>query len=383
MNFDLDARQERLRQDIRSLTAGGAGPVGPPEDSSPEGLKRAYRTLLAELRGSGYLELGTAAAAGDASPFAEYSTVVLAGEELARKVPALYFGLETSLRLAGGLLARYGSEAQRAGYLAPMLRGAMLGTVALREGLGNFPAPGITTRAEENQGNYLLTGTKKGVAIGALADFVVVPAMAGNRWGLFLIRSGSAGLTVSPPGRALGFEQAAFADLRLAASPVREEDVLGFFAPEEVLADLRTRENLALAVSSLGLMHRALYSAKDYAGRAEEGGKPPMAQQENRYRLAEMFTLLQTSQLLAYRAAWTLEAGEPEAATLADAAKVFITEAAEEVTRGAMQITALDGYFGEAGIEAQFREARFGPVAGQSSEVLRMRIADECLKKFA
>ncbi len=383
MNFDLDARQEQLRKDIRGLMEKGAGPVCPPEVSSPEVLKRGYRKLLAELRGSGYLELGRAAAAADASPFAEYSTIVLAGEELARKVPALHYGLETSLRLAGGLLARNGSAAQKAGYLAPILRGEMLGTVALREGLGNFPAAGITTRAEENQGNFLLTGTKKGVVIGVLADFLVVPAMAGNRLGLFLIRSGSEGLTVSQPGRVLGFEQAALSDLRMAACPVREEDVLGFFTAEEVMADLRIRENLALAVSSLGLMHRALHSARDYAGRAEEGGKPPMAQQETRYRLAEMFTLLQTSQFLAYRAAWMLEAEVPEAATVADCAKVFITEAAEEVTRGAMQITALDGYFGEAEIEVQFREARFGPVAGESSEVLRMRIADECLKKFS
>jgi alkylation response protein AidB-like acyl-CoA dehydrogenase len=381
MNFDLDARQEQLRKDIRGLMEKGAGPVCPPEVSSPEVLKRGYRELLTELRGSGYLELGRAAAA-DASPFADYSTVVLAGEELARKVPALHYGLETSLRLAGGLLARNGSEAQKAGYLAPILRGEMLGTVALREGLGNFPAAGITTRAEENQGIFLLTGTKKGVVIGVLADFLLVPAMAGNRLGLFLIRSGSEGLTVSQPGRVMGFEQAALSELSLSACPVREEGLLGFFEPEEIMADLRTRENLAVAVSSLGVMHRALYSAKEYAGRAEEGSRPPMAQQEIRYRLADMFTLLQTSQFLVYRAAWMLEAEIPEAATVADCAKVFITEAAEEVTRGAMQITALDGYFGEAGIEVQFREARFGPVAGESSEVLRMRIAGDCLKKF-
>lgn len=382
MNFDLDARQEQLRNDIHGLLGEETGAFQRTGDCSPEFLIRAYRDLLEKLRDTGYLRLGTFAAAAGGSPFADYGTVVLAGEALARKSPTFYFGLETSLRLAGGVLARYGSELQKAGYLAPLLRGEMLGTVALREGLGNFPAAGFTTRAEENQGNYLLTGTKKGVVIGVLADFLVVPAMAGNRLGLFLIRSGSEGLTVSQPGRVLGFEQAALADLRLAACPVRGEDVLGFFAPEEVMAELRTRENLALAVSSLGLMHQALYSAKDYASRAKEGGKPPMAQQEIRYRLADMFTLLQTSQFLAYRAAWMLEAEVPEAATVADCAKVFITEAAEEVTRGAMQITALDGYFGEAGIEVQFREARFGPVAGESSEVLRLRIADECLQRF-
>jgi alkylation response protein AidB-like acyl-CoA dehydrogenase len=382
MNFDLDARQEQLRNDIHGLLGEETGAFHRTGDSSPEFLIRVYRDLLVQLRGSGYLELGTAAAAAGGPPFADYGTVVLAGEALARKSPAVYFGLETSLRLAGGALARYGSAAQKAGYLAPLLRGELLGTVALREGLGNFSGGGIATEAQKKEGGYLLTGGKKGVVIGVLADFLVVPALAGNRLGLFLIRSGSAGLSVAQPGRALGYEQAALSELKLSNCPVREEEVLGFFEPEEVMAELRTRENLAVAVSALGVMHRALASAKEYAGRAVEGGRPPMAQQEIRYRLADMFTLLQTSQFLAYRAAWMLEAGVPEAFTLADAAKVFITEAAEEVTRGAMQITALDGYFGEAGIEVQFREARFGPVAGETSEVLRMRIADECLKKF-
>ncbi|MBI5583272.1 MAG: acyl-CoA dehydrogenase family protein [Deltaproteobacteria bacterium] len=383
MNFDLDAGQEQVRKNIRSLMDGEPEPFALPEDFSLEDLYQVYRDLLGGLRGSGYLELGTSSDPIGGAPYADYSTIVLAGEELARRVPALYLGLETSIRLAGGVLARYGTEAQKARYLAPLLQGDLLGTVALREALGNFPAAGIATQAEQDGRGYFLTGTKKGVVLGGLADWLVVPAMTGGRLGLFLIPSGSDGLAVSNPGRILGYEQAALAEVKLLACPVREEEVLGFFEPEEILSDLRIRENLAIAVSSLGVMHQALFSARACAARTGEGGKPPLAQQEIRYRLADMFTLLQTSQFLAYRAAWMLEAAVPEAATVAAAAKVFITEAAEEVTRGAMQITALDGYLGEAGIEARFREARFGPVAGETSEVLRMRIADECLKKFA
>ena len=98
-------------------------------------------------------------------------------------------------------------------------------------------------------------------------------------------------------------------------------------------------------------MHRALFGAKEYGAAAEEGGKPPLAYQEIRYRLAEMFALYQTSQLLVYRAAWMLEQGIAEANTVVDSAKVFITEAAEEVARGAMQIAALDGYLGRNALE--------------------------------
>ena len=162
-----------------------------------------------------------------------------------------------------------------------------------------------------------------------------------------------------------------------------KEDLIGLFENQAILAELQVKLNLAIAVSSLGVMHRALFKAKEYGAAAEEGEKPPLAYQEIRYRLAEMFALYQTSQLLAYRAAWMLEQGMAEANTVVDSAKVFITEAAEEVARGSMQIAALDGYLGSNALEAGYRDARFGPVAGESSEVLRMRIADDCLRKYA
>ena len=156
-----------------------------------------------------------------------------------------------------------------------------------------------------------------------------------------------------------------------------------YWRPRPSCLNFISKLNLAIIVSSLGVMHRALFKAKEYGAAAEEGGKPPLAYQEIRYRLAEMFALYQTSQLLAYRAAWMLEQGIAEANTVVDSAKVFITEAAEEVARGSMQIAALDGYLGSNVLEAGYRDARFGPVAGESSEVLRMRIADDCLRKYS
>jgi alkylation response protein AidB-like acyl-CoA dehydrogenase len=83
-----------------------------------------------------------------------------------------------------------------------------------------------------------------------------------------------------------------------------------------------------------------------------------------------------------YRAAWMLEARMSEAETVAAAAKVFITESAEEVTRGALQIMGIEGYQSGHDLEECFRDARLGPVAGETSEVLRMRIADDCLARY-
>jgi alkylation response protein AidB-like acyl-CoA dehydrogenase len=335
------------------------------------------------LAGTGYLEIGLTPELAGRSPYADLGTAVLAGEALAEVFPDAYLGIEISSRIAGGLIARYGSEELKSRYLVPLLKGETLGTVALSESSSNFQEAKITTQASAQGEDYLLNGTKKGVMNGTLADLIIVPARLGEQTALFIIQSGQDGVVLAEPCSALGYERIAFGDLTLDNCRVSREGLIGLFEHQAILSELQVKLNLAITVSSLGVMHRALFGAREYGTAAEEGGKPPLAYQEIRYRLAEMFALYQTSQLLVYRAAWMLEQGIAEAKTVVDSAKVFITEAAEEVARGAMQIAALDGYLGSNTLETGYRDARFGPVAGESSEVLRMRIADDCLRKYA
>lgn len=382
MNFDFDERQDQIRRALRSLLAEEAEGTKGFDSQNLTDLSRAYRNLLKLLAGIGYLEIGLTPDRAGRSPYADLGTAVLAGEALAEVFPDAYLGIEISSRVVGGLIARYGSGGLQGRYLVPLLQGEALGTVALSESSSNFPATKITTQAVARGEDYLLNGTKKGVINGSLADIIIIPALLGEQTALFIVQSAQDGVVLSEPCSSLGYKRIAFTDLALRNCRVPKEECLGLFESRAIRSELQVKTNLAITVSSLGVLHRALFKAKEYSAAAEEGEKPPLAYQEIRYRLAEMFALYQTSQLLAYRAAWMLEQGIAEANTVVDSAKVFITEAAEEVTRGSMQIAALDGYLGRNTLEAGYRDARFGPVAGESSEVLRMRIADDCLKKY-
>jgi alkylation response protein AidB-like acyl-CoA dehydrogenase len=383
MNFDLDERQNKIRKALKSLLAEEDEGTRGGDSPNLTDLSLAYRDLLKMLAGIGYLEIGLTPEQAGRSPYADLGTAVLAGEALAEILPDTYLGIEISSRIVGGLMGRYGSEDLKDRYLVPLLKGETLGTLALSESLSNFPAAKITTQAVAQGEDYLLNGTKKGIINGSLADIIIVPALLGEQTALFLVQPAQEGLVVSKPCSTLGYKRIGFTDLAFRNCRVAKKECIGLFESQAIRSELQVKTNLAITVSSLGVMHRALFMAQEYGAAAEEGEKPPLAYQEIRYRLAEMFALYQTSQLLVYRAAWMLEQGIAEANTVVDSAKVFITEAAEEVARGSMQITALDGYLGNNALEAGYRDARFGPVAGESSEVLRMRIADDCLRKYA
>jgi alkylation response protein AidB-like acyl-CoA dehydrogenase len=383
MNFDLDARQNQLRKALQGLlTEEDEGTQGV-DSQDLTSLSRAYRDLLKKLAEIGYLEIGLTTESAGRSPYTDLATAVLVGEPLAQVFPDAYLGIEIGSRIVGGLIARYGSGYLKDRYLAPLLKGEVLGTVALSESLSNFQPTKIAAEAVARGEDYLLNGVKKGVLNGSLADLVIVPALVGEQTALFIVQSAQDGMNPAAPCPTLGYKRIAFTDLAFRNCRVAKEACIGPFESLTIRSELQVKINLAIAVSSLGVMHRALFGAKEYGAVSEEGEKPPLAFQEIRYRLAEMFALYQTAQLLVYRAAWMLEAGSSEAHTVVDSAKVFVTEAAEEVARGAMQIAALDGFLGNNALETGYRDARFGPVAGESSEVLRMRIADDCLRKYA
>ena len=118
-----------------------------------------------------------------------------------------------------------------------------------------------------------------------------------------------------------------------------------------------------------------------YGGSMDDAGnKPVIAYQEVGFKLAEMLTLTQTAQLMAYKAAWLAETGDREALTVTDCAKVFCAESADEVAGSALRILSAAGLAPNNPADIACRYAKFIQIAGTSTEIARVRIGDSMLK---
>jgi alkylation response protein AidB-like acyl-CoA dehydrogenase len=146
-----------------------------------------------------------------------------------------------------------------------------------------------------------------------------------------------------------------------------------------MLNTLKLWENQILIGVSLGLMKKAFETAKNYAKSHKTGGKPIIAYQEVGFKLSEMLTLFQTSQLFAYRTAWSATAEPKDVESLTLCAKVFCTESAEKVASDAMKILGGAGYITGNPVEEAFRCAKYGQIAGTSTEISRVKIGDTAL----
>jgi alkylation response protein AidB-like acyl-CoA dehydrogenase len=374
MNFDFTERERGICDRIKGVfREQNISPLAALETGDLGEIRRVTLECQHDLAEIGYLSLGVDE--GKHSP-----GLVAAQEWLAATSPSLFISVELTARILGRLVALYGSEAQKAAFLAPIKEGRTIGAVALSEGGLSLEDGTLKTHAVSESGGFSLTGAKACVVNGPLAHWTAVGASTGGGNGFFLLRESSQGLFVGTRSKTLGYDGMAAAAMSFEKCRVPPEQVIGPFEGCQVFRDVRKWEDQALTSASLGCIRSSYEAALQFAKDHTSAGKPIMAYQEIGFKLAEMFTLLQTAELLACRAAWMDETGESEAEILLRSAKVFCTESAEEVASKALQVMGTFGYLKGNSAEMAYRDAKYVQVAGTSTEISRVKIGDALLE---
>ena len=373
MDFDFSAKEKKLFDTIRSIAM-----AAPPEDqlavADMEGVCRSLREVLKDLAAADYLRLGL----GETAPESAV-TMMGAMEVLARHTRSLFLSVEMSTRLLGRSLAQWAAGAQQKQWLESLLRGEWLGALALSEATMNVENDPLITSGKRKDDRILLSGRKAYVINGPLADRIGVVGLLEGQPAIFIVEAATEGLIISDKTPTMGYDGLYVASLECRACELPEENVLLAAENTPVLALLRGWENEILLAAALGMMRAAYVEARDFAKSHRTGGKPIIAYQEVGFKLAEMLTLCQTAQLLAYRAVWTMTTRPREGASLIWCAKVFATEAAERVAGDALRILAGEGFRSGSASESAYRAAKWTQIGGISTEIARVKIGDHAL----
>ncbi len=251
--------------------------------------------------------------------------------------------------------------------------------MALSEDGMNVTNDPFTSEGIDHGSGILLSGKKSYVVNAPWADWFAVVGRMQDQTAIFLVDKNTKGLTIGTPLKTMGYEAAGIAGVQLDACDMAADRIILLSEDTTALAHLRLWENHILIGASLGMMKTAFLSAKDYANSHHTGGKPIIAYQEVAFKLAEMLTLYQTSQLLAYRAAWTADNKPQEKDGLMLCAKVFCAESAEKVASMALQVLSGQGYQHGSQAADAYACAKYTQIAGTSMEIARVMIGDEAL----
>jgi alkylation response protein AidB-like acyl-CoA dehydrogenase len=377
MDFEFTNTELQVRNKVAELFDEAAlAEIETMETADPAGLKELTLRYLAKLAAAEYLSLGLGP-----DGLKDEVALVAAQEPVSDAAGSIFLAVETSTRMAGGLLAGWASDQQKAEYLEPLSKGQRIAAIAVSEPGGNEPREGWLTTARSEGGQYVLNGIKGPATNAPIADFIIVAGDVDGKLAFFILQPLDDGLVIGERVSTLGYNGLAVAGINLNDVKVPESRVIGPLDNHDALKYLTTAQDMILSLAALGLMKRTHQAASDYAHQHHRGNKPIFAHQEVRFKLADTYTLYQTSQWLCYRAAWFLASGDREADVLVNCAKVFCAEAVEKISSLAMSVWAGQGYLSGNPVERGYRESKYIGLAGTTTEVSRMAIADDVLKR--
>lgn len=374
MHYEFSERDQKLIEDARRVAGAAVDKAAGADLSDPRRAREMVKTLAVELSATGYMTAGT----DDDAPLT--AATMAAMEAVAAAAPLSFIPFEMSTRVFGRLVRQYGAPELKQDVLAALRNGSLTGAVALSEASLNVVNDPLTTRAVRDKDSVTVTG-EKGFVIGAdTADMLAVVGLLDDGLGVFLVDRQAPRVTVSKAAVLDEYAPLHIGAVKLENCVVSGNRVLGPVDGRQLLGEVRLWENQVLIAAANGLMGAALFFATAYAKEHRSGGKPVIAYQEVGFKLAEMLMLTQTSQLMAFKAAWLSETGDREAETMTACAKVFCAESAEEVAGGALRILSARGMAPDNPAAVAGRYAKFIQIAGTSTEIARVNIGDAMLR---
>ncbi|MEE2672501.1 MAG: acyl-CoA dehydrogenase [Myxococcota bacterium] len=301
------------------------------EEESPVSRMRALRDaedpvgfspdLWKQMAELGWLGIPFPESIGGAGMgFSELSVVL---EALGRNlVPEPFL---SSVLLGGQALLLAGSESQQAEWLAPMIKGDKILSLAYQEARGRYAVNAIESRAEKSGKGYTISGEKVHVFDGHSADAIIVSALTPAGVSLFLVPSDTAGLRRERQVR-LDSRGAAVVSLDSVAvgadALVGEEGKAG-----EILERVVDRATVGLCADMLGGMAQAFDLTLDYLKEREQFGARIGSFQALKHRAAKLFIEIELSRSASMAAARAVDAEDPELAKLVSLAKARCSDA--------------------------------------------------------
>jgi alkylation response protein AidB-like acyl-CoA dehydrogenase len=350
-----------------------------------EAEHRVPRELIAEMAELGLLGVAIPAEYGGSGLGETGLCVVM--EELTRGdfSVAVTYGAHASIGAMSVLVG--GTEDQKQRFLPAMASGKLLGCYALSEADAGSDPAAMRTVATRAGNEWLINGEKVWITAGDLADLVTVYAITdrakGARGGVtaFLVPSASKGFSVGKREEKMGQRGSStvalsFEDVRI-GDEYRLGEVGGGF--KIALATL-DRGRLALGANCLGCAREAHALSVDYAKQRKTFGRSIGENQAIQWMLADSATEIFAMESLVYRTAWMCDEHEPFARESA-MTKLFCSEALDRIVDRAVQIHGGMGYSADYPVEKLYRDARVTRIYEGTSEIQRMVIARDVLRR--
>jgi len=278
------------------------------------------------------------------------------------------------------------SEDQLNEFVLPMMRGEKKDCYAITESGPGSDVAGIEATAVRDGDDYVLNGEKWYVTSANLADFFWFQARLPDEGdeALFLVDQGTPGIEmIANPlfshTYAAHHPTYRFENVRVPASRRvgRPGDGMSY------THSWFRHERLMIGARSCGAAARLIEEAAAFARDRMVNGEPLIEKQAIQFMLADSATELWAARLMTFEAAAAIDRGDDLKAlhNRCSMVKLYVSEAANRIADRAVQIFGGRGYMRENVAERFFRELRVDRIWEGTSEIQRLIIARNLIKR--
>lgn len=384
MNYNLTAEQDMIVRSLRAFREAELEPHEAEVDRTgevPEELGQRIKSKALEM---GFYAPNLPESIGGGG--LDYKTLALFERELGKSSYGLHGYIHRPSEI---LMACEGEQIDR--YLMPCVSGEKKEVFALTEPGAGSDILSMATKAVREGDEFVINGSKHFISSPVIPDFAILFAWTGvtqTKRGerklvtAFLIDKDTPGFDIQrgprcAAQRAYHTWQLSFQNCRVHQSQILGAEGEGFDLADKWLKMGR----VWVAAAACGRMERLLELATKYATERKQFGQAIGKFQGTSFKLADMATDLQASDLLVMHAADKADQGIMEGNDAA-MAKLFATEAVGRVADNTIQIYGGMGLMEELPIERLWRDARLDRIWDGTSEIQRHIISRSLLRQY-
>jgi alkylation response protein AidB-like acyl-CoA dehydrogenase len=318
---------------------------------------------------------------GSGMDYHEYITVI---EEISKVDSSIGLSLAAHNSLCTNHILEFGNEVQKEKWLPKLAHGEWIGAWGLTEHNTGSDAGGMSTTAVLDGDHYVINGAKNFITHGISGHLAVVIVRTGEKGDskgmtTFVIEKGTPGFSSGKKENKMGMRASETAELIFDNCRVHKDDILGAVG-EGFIQSMKVLDGgrISIGALSLGISKGAYEAALKYAQEREQFGKSISKFQAIGFKLADMATEIEASELLLHKAAHDKIKGL-KMTKIGAMAKMYASEVCVKVANEALQIHGGYGYTKDFPVEKFYRDAKLCTIGEGTTEIQKIVISRNIL----
>ncbi|MBU2906163.1 MULTISPECIES: acyl-CoA dehydrogenase family protein [Arenibacter] len=319
---------------------------------------------------------------GSGLGYHEYVAII---EEISKVDPSIGLSVAAHNSLCTNHILTFGNEVQKKKWIPKLATAEWIGAWGLTEHNTGSDAAGMSTTAVKEGDTWVLNGAKNFITHGKSGDIAVVVVRTGEKGDshgmtAFVVEKGTPGFSSGKKENKLGMRASETAELVFDNCKIPDSNRLGgvgegFVQSMKILDGGR----ISIGALSLGISKGAYEAALKYSKERVQFGKPISQFQGISFKLADMATEIEASELLLHKAAFLKNEGR-NVTKLGAMAKMYASEVCVKVANEAVQIHGGYGFTKDFPVEKFYRDSKLCTIGEGTTEIQKVVIARKILK---